>query len=450
VAVNNHKRGDFKPYIVKSTDRGQSWQPIHGDLPERGSVYALKQDHVDPQLLFAGTEFGCFATLDGGQKWIKMPGLPTIAIRDIEIQRQENDLVLASFGRGFYILDDYSPLRFVNEELLEKNAIMPIAQGQIYAKSAPLAGDGKAYQGANFFTAPNPPHGVAITYHLKDTLKTNREKRREKDKSSARAGKDTPYPSWDEFKAEDREAAPRVVLTIRDAKGKVVDRINGSTSKGMHRTHWDMRHTGIGQGNGPLAIPGTYSVDISSIVDGETKELVAATKFDIQPLTFGDTNPRDRNAIMRFVTDVNRLAIAVRGASRVADDTMKQLDAIRDVVRKSSDLDPNLENRVREIELQLMDIQEAFNGDPTKSRRNEPAAPGLNRRLSVAMSGAMSSTEGPTKTHRRQYEIAGQQYSAVIGKLRKLVDKEIPSLEKTLDNAGAPWTPGRDIPDWKK
>ena len=148
VAINNHKRGDFRPYVVKSTDRGETWQSISGDLPERGSVYSLKQDHEQPDLLFCGTEFGCYVTVDGGQKWIKLSGLPTIAIRDIEIQRSQNDLVLASFGRGFYILDDYSPLRSVSEDLLEQDVIMPIRTGLIFRQIGPLGRSGKAFQGA--------------------------------------------------------------------------------------------------------------------------------------------------------------------------------------------------------------------------------------------------------------------------------------------------------------
>ena len=119
---------------------------------------------------------------------------------------------------------------------------------------------------------------MAITYHLKDDLKTKKAERKEKDKKLAGSGKDTPYPSWEDFKAEDREVAPRVVLTIRDSDGEVVNRLNGSTSKGMHRTNWNLRHAGSGRGGGPLAIPGTYTVDIAKIVDGETTELVRSDR----------------------------------------------------------------------------------------------------------------------------------------------------------------------------
>ncbi len=455
VAVNNHKRGDFKPYIVKSTDRGKTWDDITGNLPEKGSVYSLKQDHVDPNLLFCGTEFGCFCTVDGGQKWIKLgSGLPTIAIRDIEIQRDENDLVLASFGRGFYILDDYTPLRSVNEEMLKENAIMPIKKGMIYGMAAPLAGGGKAFQGANFFIAPNPAYGVTFTYYLKDSLKTKKAERLSKDSKSAAAGKDTPYPSWEDFKAEDREVAPRVVLTIRDSDGEVVNRLSGSTSKGMHRTTWNLRHAGAGGGRrgggGPLAIPGKYTVDISQVVNGETTELVAATEFEIEPLMFDETSQPDRDAIMAFVKEAQELSKSVRGATSVANEVKEQLDAIRSVIRNSTTLDPAMENEVRAMEIRLMDITEKFNGDPTKSRRNEPSMPGLSGRIRNMMFGAMGSTEGPTGTHRRQYEIAGEEYDAVIDELRTLVETDLPALHEKLDEAGAPWTPGRKIPEWNK
>ena len=204
VAVNNHKRGDFKPYIVRSDDRGESWVNITGDLPERGSVYTLKQDHKNPDILFCGTEFGCFVTLNGGDKWLKLgSGLPTIAIRDIEIQTDEDALVLASFGRGFYVLDNYDPIRHINEELLKKNAIMPIKTGRIFERRSPMAMGGKAFQGAGFYVADNPAYGVTFTWHMTDSLKTKKQIRKSKEAKLNARNADVPYPSWDEFKEED-------------------------------------------------------------------------------------------------------------------------------------------------------------------------------------------------------------------------------------------------------
>src|SRR5262249_60268602 len=92
-AFDNHKMGDFKPYLLKSGDLGKSWASVAGDLPERGSVLAIAEDPKDPNLLFAGTEFGLFVTLDGGKKWLRLKGgLPTVAVRDLAIHQAEDDL----------------------------------------------------------------------------------------------------------------------------------------------------------------------------------------------------------------------------------------------------------------------------------------------------------------------------------------------------------------------
>ena len=124
-SFDNHKMSDFKPYLFRSRDRGGSWESVTGNLPDNGSVYAIAEDHENPDLLFAGTEYGVFFTIDGGDHWTQLEGgVPTIAVRDIAIQRRENDLVLGTFGRGFYVLDDYSPLRQVNAASLESEATL--------------------------------------------------------------------------------------------------------------------------------------------------------------------------------------------------------------------------------------------------------------------------------------------------------------------------------------
>jgi photosystem II stability/assembly factor-like uncharacterized protein len=454
VAINNHKRGDFKPYIVKSTDRGQTWSDISGNLPSRGSVYCLMQDHKNSKLLFCGSEFGCFFTIDGGEKWIQLKaGLPTIAIRDMEIQRYEDDLVLASFGRGFYVLDDYSPLRELSEKTTESNAILPIKKGLIYQIAAPLAGSGKAFQGANFFVAENPPYGATITYHLKDNLETSKSARQKKDKQDAAAGRDVFYPSWEVLKAEDREIPPSVWLTIRDAENRVVARLPASSSKGLHRTHWNLRH----DGGRPslLAIPGKYTVDLVQMaVDHEAEgspmkitQLVEPVEFEIEPLLYGQTAEPDRQAIKEFSKKVLDLSIVVRAAQSVMQETQQQLEAIEAVIKETPELDPNWLNEVRSLKTELKDIDEKFNGDPTKIRRNEPDYPGLVSRLQTMLFGAMGSTEGPTGTHMQQYDIVVDEYEVALKKLNDLVDNKLQQLNTKLDDAGAPWTPGRRIPD---
>ena len=456
LAVNNHQRGDFKPYVLKSSDRGKSWHEITGDLPLRGSVYCLKQDHVNPKLLFCGTEFGCFFTVDGGEKWIAMKsGLPTIAIRDLEIQRRENDLVLASFGRGFFILDDFSPLRELKPELLETNTMFPIKKGLMFQEISPMGASGRAFQGANFYTAPNPEYGTTFTFHLKEELKSKKAQRTKKDRELNSAKKDVPYPSWEDVKAEDREVAPSRWLTIRNSAGTVIRKIPTSSDKGIVRATWDFRHAGLsgggrrGRGNGPIAIPGRYTVEVSQMVDGTVSEVIPKTEFEIEPITFGDTTDANRSAIMDFAKQVLKLANAVSAATQAATDATEQLTAIESLTKSASEVDPALWKDIRSLQLRILDVQEKFAGDPTRRRRNEDSMQGLQSRLMNAMMGGMGSTTGPTGTHRRQFEIAGEEFDSALGELNKLLQTDVPALLKRLDDLGAPWTPGRPIPKWK-
>ncbi|MHC4086748.1 MAG: WD40/YVTN/BNR-like repeat-containing protein [Planctomycetota bacterium] len=177
---NNHKRGDFKAYVLKSPDRGVTWVSISGDLPERHVVWSIQEDPIKRDLLFIGTEFGLFFTIDGGERWIQLKGgTPTIPFRDLEIQERETDLVCATFGRGIIILDDYSPLRHISEDLLDRDAhLFPVRKALLYIQDSPLGSGEKATLGDAFFTAPNPPFGAVFTYYLKDDLKTRTPDRR--------------------------------------------------------------------------------------------------------------------------------------------------------------------------------------------------------------------------------------------------------------------------------
>ncbi len=457
-ALNNHKRGDFKPYVLKSTNRGRSWTSISGDLPQRGSVYTIVQDHVSPNLLFAGTEFGLFVTLDGGAKWIQLKGgMPTIAIRELEIQRRENDLVAASFGRGFFILDDYTPLRELSASTLEREAhLFPIKTAWSYIEARPLGGGEKASQGAAFFTAPNPPFGATFTYYLKESPKTRRDQRLADERKAAKEGADVLYPSWDALKAEDREEKPAIILTIRDEAGNVVRRISGSTSSGIHRTSWDLRYPGYTassiarEGFGPMAVPGSYTVSIEKRVDGTTTQLVPPTPFQVEPLGMPSLPPADRAAILAFQRQTGELQRAVMGADRAARDAAERLEAIKEMIDVWPDADPGLRQEARTLELRLMDMRERLTGDPTLPRRNEPAMPGIMSRVQGVVFGHWSSTSAPTATHRKNFEIAADQFGELHDQLRQLIERDLVALEDRLEAAGAPWTPGRRLPRWER
>ena len=188
---------------MKTTDRGKTWTNISAGLPQNGPVMSIAEDFVNPKLLFAGTEYGLYFSIDGGDKWTRLRGgLPTIEVRDMVIQKRESDLVLATFGRGFYVLDDYSPLRTATPETLKEEAVLfPVKNALEYVQASPLGGRGKGFQGENFYTADNPAFGATFTYYLRDGLRTLTQMRRDAEREAERKKQPIHYPT--------RRRAPR-------------------------------------------------------------------------------------------------------------------------------------------------------------------------------------------------------------------------------------------------
>ncbi|MEL6653302.1 MAG: glycosyl hydrolase, partial [Bacteroidota bacterium] len=297
LCVDNHKEGDYQPYILKSTDRGQSWSSISGNIPERTLIWRIVQDHVEPNLLFAATEFGIYFTVDGGEEWIELQGgVPTISFRDITIQRRENDLVAASFGRSFFVLDDISPLRQISAETLAEEAMMfDIKDALWYMPRMRVSSQGSAK-----YVAKNPAFGATFTYYLKDGLKTREQVRKAAEKELAEAGDPLTFPGWEALEAEKRAQAPQIMLIIKDEAGEVVNRIKGKNAAGINRVSWNLRYAsqsgieldqksneGPFGGSGLMATPGTYTVTLASIVEGKMTPLTAPKSFEVKPLRKG-------------------------------------------------------------------------------------------------------------------------------------------------------------------
>ena len=213
VALDNHKYGDFKPYLLKSTNKGKSWKSISSTLPDRTLVWRMVQDHVAPNLLFAATEFGIYTSIDGGKEWIQLKGgLPTISFRDLTIQRRENDLVAASFGRSFYILDDYTPLRQLSEESMQQEAtLFSVRKALWYVPKSVVSSQGAEYR------AENPPYGAVFTYHFGGDMTTLQAERKKREKELNKENKDIPFPGWDALEAERRQESPKIWLTVKDS-----------------------------------------------------------------------------------------------------------------------------------------------------------------------------------------------------------------------------------------
>jgi photosystem II stability/assembly factor-like uncharacterized protein len=461
---DNHKTGDFKPYVFRSADRGKTWMPITGDLPARGSVYALVEDRVDPKLLYAGTEYGLFISQNGGTSWIKLKGkFPTVSVRDLWFQKRRDDLVVATFGRGFWVLDDVRPLRTMTPALAANEAtLFAPRDAELYVERSQLGLAGKTFQGASYYTAPNPPFGAVFTYYLKDEYKSRRGQRQEAeskvDQSKSNEPAKTPpaLPTLEQLRAEDREIEPSVVMIVSDEEGNVIRRVNGSAKAGFHRVAWDLRYPPPSPVElkeqepdvfatppaGPLVVPGKYTVRVVKRIDGVETPLGPAQTFSVVPLYLSIMKENDRAAVIDFQKRAAALQRTVMGASRVTKEALTRVQYLRRALDEIAGPDPGLVAEVNRIDTALRNIDDEINGDPILRRANEPNMPSLLDRVNTAVNG-LTTTAAPTATHREALTLARQQVTPLLDKLRKLIETDLVAVEKRMEALGAPWTPGR-------
>jgi len=465
-AFENHKRSDFAPYVLKSTDRGKSWTSIKSNLPANGPVLAFAEDHVNPNLLFIGTEFGLFFTIDGGLKWIQLKGgLPTISVRDLAIQKRENDLVVGTFGRSVYILDNYTPLRVLKPETLTQEAtLFPVKDAMMYIQSQPLGGRGKSFQGEAFYTADNPPFGATFTYYLKESPKTRKQRRQEAEKEAERKGVPLPYPAFADLSSEEEEEAPAMIFTIADSSGRVARRLNAPLSPGMNRVSWDLRYPAAtlapprpadGEEDpfaeppgGPLVMPGKYSVTVSKRVNGVTSQLSSPQEFTVFVDGQAAMPGPDRAALVEFQQKVARLQRAVSGALETTNQLKTRLGLIKRALHETPTADAKLTADASSIEKRANEILRALRGDSALRQRQEILPSSIIERVSTIVSDQRMSTSAPTQTQKDHYADGAKEFEQVLGQLRALIEGDLTRLEKAMEAAGAPWTPGR-IPEWK-
>lgn len=461
---NHHRYGDFKPYLFKTMDGGKTWHPIQNNLPERGTVYCVAEDHINPDLLFAGTEFGVYFSNDGGNKWIQLKGgLPTIAVRDMEIQQRESDLVLATFGRGFYVLDDYSPLRSIKKDDMNKAAfIAPVKTTGMYVESYPLGIRGKGFQGESYWNSANPKPGAVFTYYVKDDIKTIKEKRQEAEKEKIKKNEMVYYPSIDSLRLEDLQQSPYLVFTITDDAGNVVRRIKTAAKKGLSRTTWDFRTETKGpvsfsgfdesmvfsnREQGIFVMPGSYKVSMGKVEDGVYTQLVAPQPFSIEALNLNSLTASDKRAVSEFGKKVLELHRVVSATNVYTDELTNKLKFMKEAALQTPSIDPSIDKRIIDLQRRLTAVDQKLNGDVTLLRREFEAPTSIEGRIGSIMDGLVSTTTSPTTTFTNSYNVAATQFAEVLAETR-LIDNEVKKIEDMLEKAGAPYTPGR-LPEWK-
>lgn len=441
--LDDHKTGDYRPYVVRSTDRGRTWELIVGNLPERHICWRIVQDHVRRDLFFLATEFGIFCTLDAGQKWFKLGGgVPTISFRDLEIQRRENDLVGASFGRSFYVLDDYSLLREATSELFTENAfhVFPVRRAFWYVQNNDLGGL-KGYQGDSLYNAPNPDYGSVIRYFVRDGFKSLKAKRLEAEAKASKAGGDVPTPSFEALQAEEDEVTPRNYLEIMDAAGTVVARKELATSKGIHKVTWSFRYEGLtpfSVGTGPMVAPGEYSAQAYHYADGTATKMGESVKFTVESIVTPTIKLQDRAQTIALVREIGLFTNRAYTASQKLSERNEELSVLISRLRQHPNATPELLGQAVKLKQKLDGFSRILRGNELKEERWAMTEPGINERLQGALSGAMSGTYGPTQTTREQWKIGKEQFEEIEADLNQLLDVEIDAFEERVEQANVP------------
>jgi photosystem II stability/assembly factor-like uncharacterized protein len=452
-ALDNHKYGDYKPYLLKSTDKGKSWSLMNGDLPNRLLTWRLVQDHVDKDLIFAATEYGIYFTKNSGTNWIQLKGgLPTIAFRDITIQRRENDLVGASFGRGFYILDDITPLRNFDRSMMTGNATMfPIKDAKWYRQNSRVGS-----QGDNEYKAKNSPFGAVFNYYLPEKFKSLKDERKAREKTN------TDFPGWDAIEAENLQKGPEVLIIIKDGNGNVVNRVKGSNLKGFNQANWRLNYpsksgerlrapsgrggfSGFG-GGGVMVTPGTYTATLVSSVDGKETILVGPQSFNVKPIYDGALPRKSFKEMNDFREEAEAFQQDLTSTNIELSRSIQKVDAMSRALNKATSPVDGMSERLDEARRTLFAIDKELNGDDTKGEIGERSEPKASDGGAISWR-ALGNTYGPTEEHQLFLQRVKSQLSKVKAKLKPMVNSTLPALERDLKASGAPWVEGQGMID---
>ena len=445
-AVDNHKYGVYKPYILKSTNKGKSWKISNGDLPQRTLIWRLVQDHINKDLIFAATEYGIYFTYNGGSNWVKLKGgVPTISFRDITIQRREDDLVGASFGRGFFILDDISALRNFNLSVMKQEAtLFPIKDALWYGQASRVGSQGDAE-----YKAPNAPFGARFTYYMANKVESLKDKRKKREKTN------TNFPGWDALETEKNQDGPSILLIIKDDKGNIVNTVRGTNRKGFNRVNWRLNYPnkggerlnqsgdGIGTGN-IMVTPGNYTATLVKRVDGVTTVLQEPKAFKVVPMYDGALPRKSYDDMNSFRDDVLAFQQDLLATNVMMDNQMQKIGAMKRAANKTTAPNDEILKDINVVRIQLLAIQKELRGHPVKREIGERSHPTANDGRGIAWR-AFGNTYGPTGNHKNLLNRVKSQLVRVKSKLRNVAEMTMPAIERKLQAAGAPWIEGQGI-----
>ena len=460
VLVDAHKLGDYAPHIFRSDDHGQTWTSIRGDLPDGELVWAMQQDHIEEDLLILAGETSLWFTANGGDNWHRLnAGAPTIAFRDVQLHRRDDDIIGGTFGRGIWILDDYAPLRSITQGALASDGgVMPIRDVWSFVPRLTNQATGRPTLGSTAWAGENPPFGATFTVHVPELRETSQEDREQAEQGLRDSGSDVPFPGYDLLRSERNESGPMVRIRISDDSGTTVRWVPVPASAGIHRATWDLRHPApnpvsfsnpafrppwVTEPTGPLAAPGEYSAQLVTIDQGSVTEIGSAQSFAMRPVP---TVPQgtDFDAVEAFHLRVGELQRQISIAASELSQASERVRYMRAALERTPTADPALYGRLDDLAQRLDDFRFELNGDPVRSSLNQSTSPSISGRAGQA-AASWGIRQMPTGTMRENLRISASDFAGFTDDLATFLDVEMRAVEEALAEAGAPWTPGRRV-----
>ncbi|MBK8490427.1 MAG: glycosyl hydrolase [Saprospirales bacterium] len=456
--VDAHKFGDYHPYVFISTDRGRSWRSIAGDLPEGTIAWVLKQDFQDENLLFTGAEYGLYFSYDKGGHWIPLnAGVPTIAFRDIELHQRDGDLVGATFGRGFYVLDDYSCLRELADAVGQQaNTLFPVRDAWWYVPNVPMQAKGMPTLGSTSYVADNPPFGAVFTYYISDLPETAKAIRQAREKELGKSNENIPFPGWEALRAESTGSAPQVLLLVSDENGQGIRWIEGAGKKGLHRSNWDLRLPApdpiqlsepafkppwADDAQGPLAAPGTYSVQLYIAHDGTLEAQGSPQTFTVKPVPNTDLDT-DFQKVATFQKQTGELMRRISGAGQVLSETDERLRHLAAALKQTPQAGTGQFASYQKLKEELAALRTRLFGDPIRGSLDESSVPSISSRVGQVIYGHWETRQPPTRTQEQNIEIANRAFESFQSDLKAYLEA-LEQFEREMAALGAPYTKGR-------
>jgi photosystem II stability/assembly factor-like uncharacterized protein len=445
IVFDNHRRGDMKPYAFRAEDHGGAWQNlVTKDIA--GYALSILQDHVDPKLLFLGTEFGLFVSTDGGAEWLKFTaGVPTVSVMDLAIQPRENDLVLGTHGRSIYVLDDYSALRGLNESALQRRLdILSVTPGQQYIASVSPS---TRFTGSGEFRADNEPYGVMITFVASGEDLPHPDPETERVRSARLRAAEAKVKT-DEDKAEPKPA--KVELTVRNAAGEIVRKQKFEVHQGINRIAWGMRHDGVrplpgpepakledGLPDGPEVPPGEYRIELSlSAAGGEAVKAESLASVLPDPRSSVSPEERLRNYQTRLALQTLEEA-AVAAVERITH-ARTDTDTVIGLIEQRKQPGAELDGTLKALNDQAKDVRKGLD-ELEKRFRTPPGTKGITydedkvvNQIGLAQYYVGSSSGAPTPTASVYVELATQSLQEAESALERFMTTELAEFRKAV------------------